>query len=370
MPQIPLISQYVKASICDRRRIRASPVPISTNGRPVNIRRVCPQQITALLVAGLIAISFGCAVPSPAIAGPSDALKQAAAQVSGRPAPANHNHPQVSVATAEAAQPVPIVPRGRAYVFRGALGPIFSTGMDRLTEKIEQAGITAKTYEFTLCELVASWAADDYEKDPQPIILIGHSMGGRCAVIFSEKLKAKGIPVSLAISIDPAHMTPDVPDNVERYINIFISTQVLGGGDIKAVPNFPGHYASYDMAKHDEISHITIDKMDLVHQQIVAKILQLSATPAKVDGEIVPLRYVVPPNEQIELWDSGTAITARAGDTLQTLAQQYGLPLWSLTQINKQIAESTPLTAGQRVIIPRHLVPSADIAEPATAANR
>jgi LysM repeat protein len=306
-------------------------------------------------------------MPSLAIAGPNDAVKQATAPAPNRPSQTNRSSSRVSVATADADQPVPVAPRGRAYVFRGALGPIFSTGMDRLTEKIERAGITAKTYEFTLCELVASWAADDYQKDPQPIILIGHSMGGRCAVLFSEKLKAKGIPVSLAISIDPAHLTPRVPDNVERYINIFISTQVLGGGDIKAVSDFPGHYASYDVAQHDEISHITIDKMDLIHQQIIAKILQLSATPAKVDGEIFPLRYVVPPHEQLELWDSGTAITARAGDTLQTLAQQYGLPLWSLTQINKQISENTPLTAGQRVIIPRHLLPTADIAEPASA---
>nr|WP_249780761.1 LysM peptidoglycan-binding domain-containing protein [Bradyrhizobium sp. dw_78] len=107
--------------------------------------------------------------------------------------------------------------------------------------------------------------------------------------------------------------------------------------------------------------------MDLVHQQIVAKILQLSATPAKVDGEIFPLRYVVPPKEQIELWDSGTAIAARSGDTLKTLAQQYGLPLWALTQINQRIPETAPLAAGQRVIIPRHLLPVADIAEPSSA---
>ena len=336
-------------------------------------RRVCPRQIAALLTAGLIAIYLGCAIPSPAVAGPSEAMRQAAAQVSDRPArTTNRGSPQLSVATApttEVQQPAPIVPRGRAYVFRGALGPIFSTGMDRLTEKLQRAGITARTYEFTLCELEASWAADDYKKDPQPIIVIGHSMGGRCAVLFSEKLQKEGIPVSLAISIDPAHMTPDVPDNVERYINIFISTQILGGGDIKPVPGFHGHYASYDMAQHDEISHITIDKMDLVHQQIVAKALEISATPAKVDGEIFPLRYVVPPGQQVELWDSGTAITARAGDTLQTLAQQYGLPLWSLTQINQQISENAPLAAGQRVIIPRHLLPVADIAKPQSAAR-
>jgi predicted alpha/beta-hydrolase family hydrolase len=321
----------------------------------------------------MIAIYLACAITSAAVAGPSEAMRQAKAQVSNRPAQTTtRSSPKTSVATAPAAevqQPAPIVPRGRAYVFRGALGPIFSTGMDRLTEKLQRAGISAKTYEFTLCELEAAWAADDYRKDPQPIILIGHSMGGRCTVLFAEKLQKEGIPVSLAISIDPAHMTPDVPDNVERYINIFISTQILGGGDIKPVAGFHGHYASYDMAQHDEISHITIDKMDLVHQQIVAKVLELSATPAKVEGEIFPLRYVVPAGQQIELWDSGTAIAARAGDTLQTLAQQYGLPLWSLTQINQQISENAPLAAGQRVIIPRHLLPVADVAQPESAAR-
>ena len=72
---------------------------------------------------------------------------------------------------------------------------------------------------------------------------------------------------------------------------------VLGGGDIKPVAGFPGHYASYDLEQHDEVSHITIEKMDSVHQQLLAKIMQLSATPAKTDDEVAPLRYVVPPKQ-------------------------------------------------------------------------
>ena len=38
------------------------------------------------------------------------------------------------------------------------------------------------------------------------------------------------------------------------------------------------------------------------------------------------------------------------GDTLQTLAAQYRLPLWSLTQVNK-MADSAQLAAGQRVVV-------------------
>src|SRR5437763_1743683 len=56
----------------------------------------------------------------------------------------------------------------------------------------------------------------------------------------------------------------------------------------------------------------------------------------------------------IGLWDSGTAVTARSGDTLQTLASQLHLPLWSLTQINKW-PEKASLLAGQRVVVPRHV---------------
>lgn len=281
-----------------------------------------------------------------AIAGPIAATKETALHVSRTlPAPAD---------TQAAEQP--IVPRGRAYLFRGALGPIFSRGMDSLTEQIQHAGIAADVYEFTICGLVASRAVEDYRRDPAPIILIGHSMGGRCALQFSEKLQEEGIPVSLVVTIDPAHLSPDVPLNVERFINIFLSKNILGGGDIKPTQGFQGNYASYDLDQHDEISHITIDKVDAIHQQLVTKILQLSATPARADGEAVQLRYVVPPKENIELWDSGIAIGAHSGDTLQALAAQYHLPLWSLTQVN-QIPDDTPLAAGQRVIVPRYLTP-------------
>jgi hypothetical protein len=255
------------------------------------------------------------------------------------------------------AEPAPIVPRGRVYLFRGALGLIFSRGMDRLTEKIQRAGIAADVYEFTVCNLIMGTVIEAYRQDPAPIILIGHSMGGRCALQIAEKLQAEGIPVSMIVTVDPAHLSPDVPANVERFINIFLSKDVLGGGDIKPIQGFPGHYASYDLDRHGEVLHISIDKMDAIHQQLVEKIKEIAATPAKTDGEIVSLRYVVPPKEDIELWDSGMAVAARAGDTLQTIATQYHVPLWSLTQANA-MPDSAPLAAGQRVVVPRHLTPA------------
>jgi len=54
---------------------------------------------------------------------------------------------------------------------------------------------------------------------------------------------------------------------------------------------------------------------------------------------------------------------ARSGDTLQTLAALHHVPLWSLTQIN-QLSDNAPLAVGQRVILPRHLVPFVAISAP------
>lgn len=251
---------------------------------------------------------------------------------------------------------VSIEPHGRAYLFRGFGGMIFSRGMDRLTEQIEHAGITASVAEAAFCPVIAEEAIHDYRRNPAPISVIGHSVGAACALKFAEMLAPENIPVSLVVTMDPARITAGVPLNVERYINIFQSTSILGGRDVAAPPAFQGHYASFDLAEHEEITHFNIEKEEAIHEQLVTKILQLAATPTKVEGGTVPIRYVVPADAAIELWDSGKPVFALAGDTLQTLAMTYHVPLWSLVQMNP-VAETAPLAPGQRIVVPRHLIP-------------
>jgi Alpha/beta hydrolase family/LysM domain len=307
-------------------------------GRMINPARVAAALCGALLWVPLLSGSL-----NPAVAGPIAVSPEAAAP---------------------AATPPVVEPHGRAYLFRGAMGPIFSRGMDGLTEKLENAGIKADVYEFTICPLIAERAIREYREDPAPIILIGHSMGGLCAVKFAEMLEAQGIRASLVVAIDPAHVTPEVPLNVDRFINIFLSKDVLGGGDVKAKAGFRGHYASYDLSKRDEVLHINIEKLDVVHEQLVAKVLQLAT--ARAEGESVPIRYVVPPHVPIELWDSGMPVFARPGDSLQSIAAAYHVPLWSITQINKG-PDRTPLVPGERVVVPRHLEPVVTASGPAPA---
>lgn len=272
--------------------------------------------------------------------------------------PAKSKVPAVA-APAPAIEPLP---PPKVYLFRGAMGPFFSTGMDRLAEKLTEAGFSADVYEFTLCRFIGNRAIASYKESPAPIVLIGHSMGGLCSIVISEMAAEEKVPISLVIAIDPAHATGDVPLGVERFINIFLSDSVLGGGDVVAVPGYRGHYASYDLKENSRVSHINIEKSDDIHRQIVEMVKQLPQIPAQAQADSVPLRYLVPADTLVELWDSGVRVPVRTGDTLQSIAAAHRVPVWTLVQSNA-LSENASLTPGQSIVVPRHLTPP----EPATA---
>jgi fermentation-respiration switch protein FrsA (DUF1100 family) len=265
----------------------------------------------------------------------------------------------------EGAEKVLVEPRGRAYLFRGVAGLIYSRGMDTLADRIRHKGIPASVDTYLMWRPVADQAIRDYRRDPQPIILIGHSMGGDSVLAFAETLNAADIPVNLLVTYDPTRIADDVPPNVERYINIFQSSNIMGGGNVVQGSRFHGHYASYNLKDHSEIVHINIEKADRIQEQLVAKVAELSATPATAEGEAVPLHFEVPADAAVELWDSGQPVTAHAGDTLKTFADAYHVPLWSLAEANSASTRTT-LAEGQRIIVPRHLVP---MAAPSVATN-
>jgi hypothetical protein len=255
------------------------------------------------------------------------------------------------------AKPIALEPRGRAYLFRGVAGLIYSRGMDGLADQIRKAGIPASVQTYLTWRGAAEQAIADYRRDPAPITLIGHSMGGDAALSFAGALNAENIPVSLVVTYDPTRIADDVPPNVERYINVFQSSNIMGGGNVVQGSRFHGHYASYNLKNHSEIIHINIEKAARIQEQLVTKIAQLSATPASAQGEAVPLHLELPGDAAIELWDSGLPVEVHAGDTLKSLAATYRVPLWALAEINP-ISVRAALGEGQRVVIPRHLVPT------------
>lgn len=319
--------------------------------------------------------SFG---PPPAISAPATAPAETASSAAatartpaGSPAqpvaPAIRPVVLASTAAATASLPPPRAAeaaksdaRGRAYLFRGFAGLIFSTGMDRLAERINRIGIKATVDTYIMWRTIADEAIRDYRRDPQPIILIGHSMGADDALAFAERLNAADIPVSLLVTYDPSKTADNVPANVQRYINIYqsrglVGDGLVGGGNVVRSRGFHGYFASYNLTEHSEIVHINIEKAKPIQEQLVAKIAQLAVTPANDDGEVLPIHIIVPRDAPVELWDSGMPVFAHSGDTLKTIAATYHVPLWSLAELN-QVSDGSTLAQGQRVIVPRHLV--------------
>jgi hypothetical protein len=258
-----------------------------------------------------------------------------------------------------AAEKLTIQPRGRAYLFRGFMGLLTDRGMDKLTERINRTDVTADVNSYLMWRGLADQAISDYRRDPEPITIIGHSLGGDAAVKFAERLDAAGITVSLLVTYDPTHFAHTVPANVERYINLYQSSNILGGGgDVVQGRGFHGHYASFDLKDRRGMFHINMEKFGEIHDQLVSKIAALAVTPASAGGEAIPLRIDIPSTASIELWDSGLPVSANAGDTLPTLATTYHVPLWVLTQVNN-LSEAAALTKGARIIVPRYLIPTA-----------
>jgi thioesterase domain-containing protein len=240
--------------------------------------------------------------------------------------------------------------RGRAYLFYGLI-PQIDWGMDELAQRINRSGIAAGNYSHASWRSVADQAINDYRREPKPIAVVGHSIGGNSAVQFAQALGAAHVPVSLLITYDPNRGSDSIPANVHRYINLYQSSNILGGGDLAPGPGFHGHYASYNLKDRSEIIHVNLDKFSRIQELLAAKVRSMAGGG---EGEAVPLRIVFAATGPIELWDSGVAISAHAGDTLQSLAAAYHVPAWAVAQVNRK-SESTALSEGERIVMPRYL---------------
>jgi LysM domain len=250
-----------------------------------------------------------------------------------------------SVGNAQAQQSGAV--HGRAYLFYGLIAMI-DWGMDQLAARINKTGVLATTNSHMSWRSVADQAIADYRRDPKPISVVGHSAGGDSAVQFAEALAAAHVPVALMITYDPNRTAGTIPANVERYIDLYQSTNVLGGGDLQPGRGFHGHYAAFNLLNRSEIIHVNMDKFEGIQAQLAAKIRSAGAG----GGEAVPLHIVFPSSGPIELWDSGVPVQARGGDTVASLAAAYHVPAWAVAQINQK-AENASLSEGQRIVIPR-----------------
>lgn len=248
------------------------------------------------------------------------------------------------------------VASARVFVFRPMGGKVFSREMDNLAQKIEARGLPVEVYNYTGWMRPAKEAIKSYRAaavKPR-IIAIGHSAGGDSAIRFALSLKKASVPVDLIITLDPTRIANRVPANVGRYINIYSSEHTFGGGDPTAAADFTGHFSSIDLKDYSDIWHIYMPGMATLQDAVVAKIVEVVSSPAATGDQPVPIEYALPKDSPFELWDSGVAVVAGAGETAAMVAAQFGVPAWVVADIN-DVSANAPLTAGQRLIVPRRL---------------
>ncbi len=116
---------------------------------------------------------------------------------------------------------------GRVLIFRGVLN-VFSLGLDDMAGDLQRKGYDVSIIPPSLGFVPAVHLREKYLADPQrrPLILIGHSMGGRMCLAVAKWLQKDNIPVELVLVLD-ANPNAKVPSNVKRCVNLYV-TNALG----------------------------------------------------------------------------------------------------------------------------------------------
>lgn len=155
------------------------------------------------------------------------------------------------------------------YLLRGALN-IFSLGMDEIAAKLQQMGLHVTVHNHLVWPLLADEAAADYKSGRvRTIIVVGHSAGAGAVTSMTARLGELGVPVKLAITLDPAfHETAS--GRVDHYINYYVATSI--GTAIDRGPQFRGTLQNVDVSKLRSVGHFNIDKNQAVQEMVIKEI--------------------------------------------------------------------------------------------------
>jgi hypothetical protein len=155
------------------------------------------------------------------------------------------------------------------YLVRGVLN-IFSLGMDEIAAKLQQQGITATVHNHLMSASIADDAAAAYKSGRvRTIVLVGHSSGATALPDIVARLDQQGVPVKLAIGLDSVFRT-SLAGRVGRYVNFYVANGA--GTRVEKTKDFRGMLENVDVEKLPGVSHLTIDKNQLMQQKIIAAI--------------------------------------------------------------------------------------------------
>jgi len=175
-----------------------------------------------------------------------------------------------SVGGAAAQSKPPAKPHAHVYLIRGFMN-VFSLGMDEIAAKLQQQGIHATVHNHLAWSLIADEAEAEYKSGQyRTIILVGHSAGADAVASICAQLGRDGIPVRLAIGLDPGLSRMPASGHVARYINYYVSGGL--GHTIGKSPQFRGHFSNVDVANVPGVGHFNIDKNKTMEARVIADI--------------------------------------------------------------------------------------------------
>ena len=165
------------------------------------------------------------------------------------------------------------------YLIRG-LANVFSLGMDEIASKLQAEGIPASVSNHLAWGSVAADAAEEYKSGRvRTLIFVGHSAGADAIASICAQLGRQGIPVRLAISLDPGLSRMPASGHVQRYINYYVSTGI--GHTIGKAPDFRGNFSNVDVAQMPGVGHFNIDKNASMEARVLRDIHAALGTAAQ-----------------------------------------------------------------------------------------
>jgi pimeloyl-ACP methyl ester carboxylesterase len=182
------------------------------------------------------------------------------------------------IASLAACGPTPLAPltgspRGRVVLLRGLLN-MFSTGLNFLTADLRQANFDARVHNYVEWRALAAGIAQASRDGTlvRPFAIIGHSYGADDAIVMANHLGQQGIETDLLVTFDPTAGDP-VGAGVARVLNFYQDRDSVDR-TLKGGPGFTGTLENRLVPGE---SHISIDKQERLHAEVVA-LLQTLAT--------------------------------------------------------------------------------------------
>lgn len=170
----------------------------------------------------------------------------------------------------------------RILVLRG-LFEVFSLGMNDLAAKLRALGYDAETGSWSMSLLEVDCA------DNRPVVVVGHSFGGRACGWVSRELRQCGQRVPLIIIVD-SNLVMGIPDNVDRCVHLYVTNSlgVFHGSPVYG-ESPTTQVVNWDVSKGQQshimgVNHFNIDATDWVHQLIINEIARVFPPPRHPGG--------------------------------------------------------------------------------------